>query len=324
MSRKILWLVIKGIISLTAILFILNRINLDEFAKVFFSASLPLFLLAFLFAVFVWVINTHKWQLLLLTLEVRYNFNKLLKLNFVALYYSLFLPGQVSGEVVKGLKLIRANKEDAHNILTSILMDRITGLFTLVLIALLGLVVASSPGADHQLKLLVVIVLLGLTLFFLLILNNRIAVLLKRLNLPVFMTANLRRHLYLTWEAFRSYKKDLSSLGKVFGYSLLFQLLATFINYLVCLSVGVAISFLALLWIVATVSLLQMLPISISGIGVREGLFVFLFGQYGVCAPEALAVSIMIFAIQVLSGLIGGILEFTGGGERYLEIEVSP
>jgi len=313
MSRKIFWLVIKGTISLTAILFILSRINLGEFAKVFFSASPPLFLLAFLFAVFVWVLNTRKWQLLLLTLGVKYNFNKLLKLNFVALYYSLFLPGQVSGEVVKGLKLIRSNKEDAHNILTSIIMDRITGLFALVLIALLGLVVVSSPGVNHRLILLAVIVLFGLTIFFFLILNNRIAVLLKRLSLPVFMAANLRRHLYLTWETFRSYKKDLSSLGKVFGYSLLFQLLATVINYLVCLSLEVAIPFLALLWIVATVSLLQMLPISISGIGVREGSFVFLLGQYGVGAPEALAVSIMIFAIQILQGLIGGVVELTEG-----------
>jgi hypothetical protein len=53
-----------------------------------------------------------------------------------------------------------------------------------------------------------------------------------------------------------------------------------------------------------------MIPISISGLGVREGALLFLLKPYGVWGEEALALSLIIFGITVLLiGAIGGLLE---------------
>jgi uncharacterized membrane protein YbhN (UPF0104 family) len=71
-----------------------------------------------------------------------------------------------------------------------------------------------------------------------------------------------------------------------------------------------SLSFAALGWIRSVVVLLTALPISIGGLGVREGALVFVLQSYGVAASDALALAILIFATNILApGLAGGLLE---------------
>lgn len=56
------------------------------------------------------------------------------------------------------------------------------------------------------------------------------------------------------------------------------------------------------------ISFLLVLPISLSGLGVREGEYVYLFAQAGVSAPLALAMSLLFHALNGATGLIDGVL----------------
>jgi uncharacterized membrane protein YbhN (UPF0104 family) len=49
-----------------------------------------------------------------------------------------------------------------------------------------------------------------------------------------------------------------------------------------------------------------MVPISLSGLGIRETAVVALFGLFGVAAAAALALSILIYAPFLVNGLLGG------------------
>jgi glycosyltransferase 2 family protein len=80
-------------------------------------------------------------------------------------------------------------------------------------------------------------------------------------------------------------------------------------NYLFCIAPGISIGYIQLLWVVAAVSLVQSLPISIAGVGVREGAYVYLLGLQGVAEPIALALSLLIFGTQILLALMGGLLQ---------------
>ena len=59
----------------------------------------------------------------------------------------------------------------------------------------------------------------------------------------------------------------------------------------------------------AVVSLLQSLPISIAGIGVREGAYLYLLQLQGVPGASALALSLTVFGIHMLIALAGGLLQ---------------
>ena len=59
---------------------------------------------------------------------------------------------------------------------------------------------------------------------------------------------------------------------------------------------------------VPLISFLLALPISLSGLGVREGGYVYLFGRAGVPPHAALSLSLSFYAVSVGTGLIGGII----------------
>ncbi len=64
---------------------------------------------------------------------------------------------------------------------------------------------------------------------------------------------------------------------------------------------------------------LLVLPISLSGLGVRKGGCVYFFAQAGVSAPLALAMSLLFYALNVATGLIGGALYAFEGARGYWE-----
>jgi glycosyltransferase 2 family protein len=73
---------------------------------------------------------------------------------------------------------------------------------------------------------------------------------------------------------------------------------------------GLPISPLSMGWVRSVVVLITILPISVAGFGVREGVLIFVLGVFGVPAHDALAVSILIFATSVLApGLAGAVVE---------------
>jgi uncharacterized protein (TIRG00374 family) len=60
--------------------------------------------------------------------------------------------------------------------------------------------------------------------------------------------------------------------------------------------------FMPIIWVVT------MIPISVGGLGVREGVFIFFFAQVGVPSDNAVALSLLYYSYLVFSGVVGGLL----------------
>jgi uncharacterized membrane protein YbhN (UPF0104 family) len=90
--------------------------------------------------------------------------------------------------------------------------------------------------------------------------------------------------------------------------SFAFNILLMIMNYLAALSFGVRISFWYFLLFIPIISFLLTLPISLSGLGVREGVYVYLFSQVGVPPSSALAISLSMYGVTVATGLIGALI----------------
>jgi uncharacterized membrane protein YbhN (UPF0104 family) len=73
---------------------------------------------------------------------------------------------------------------------------------------------------------------------------------------------------------------------------------------------GLSVPMLSMAWIRSVVVVLSLLPISIGGVGIREGVLVMTLHGFGVPAHQAFALSILVFATTILApGLVGGVLE---------------
>ena len=64
---------------------------------------------------------------------------------------------------------------------------------------------------------------------------------------------------------------------------------------------------------VPVIFVISMLPISVAGIGVREGSFVYFFSQVGASKPEAFSLSLAVFLQAVGLALLGGALYWMNG-----------
>jgi uncharacterized membrane protein YbhN (UPF0104 family) len=93
--------------------------------------------------------------------------------------------------------------------------------------------------------------------------------------------------------------------GSVSVVNSLFTIVATL---LAARSIGVNIDaiyffiFMPIIWIIITI------PISLSGLGLREGAFVFFFSQVGVTPSDAVAISLLYYSYNVVIGVAGGLI----------------
>jgi hypothetical protein len=116
-------------------------------------------------------------------------------------------------------------------------------------------------------------------------------------------------------------------LVKAFLYSLAIQLAGVSSVCILARGMALDITFLSLLIFLPLIILIAMIPVSISGIGIREGAFVFFLGTIGVPPDKAMTLSILWFLSVVVSGL-WGLAEYLrfkklfGGGIKEQPFEV--
>jgi uncharacterized membrane protein YbhN (UPF0104 family) len=103
------------------------------------------------------------------------------------------------------------------------------------------------------------------------------------------------------------YVGDYRVLRRAMWTSFLFQLLIAAQYFLVARDLKLDVGFGPLLAVVSLVTLLTILPISLNGLGLREGGFVYLLGQVGVKSHEAIALSLIVYAIVMAFSLLGWI-----------------
>ncbi len=90
------------------------------------------------------------------------------------------------------------------------------------------------------------------------------------------------------------------------------DLLGILVAYCFARACNIDLAFATIAWMQAIVSLLVLLPISLSGLGVREGALVLMTARHGVAAPLALTWSLLIFAGALFVAAIGGFIEAKG------------
>ena len=104
---------------------------------------------------------------------------------------------------------------------------------------------------------------------------------------------------------FRNHKRMI--LGNLV-LSFIIQVISPVSIYFIGLSLGIKISLIYFLIFLPIIGAITLLPISIGGLGLREGLYVVYFAKAGVVKQLALAMSLLSFSFIVFYGAIGGVI----------------
>ena len=223
----------------------------------------------------------------------------ILEVNFATRFYGLIIPGDLAAGAWRWFRLAQIENRKAE-ILAAILFSRLLHLTGL---GLLGVIFfAADPqqgGAASSVALLLLLGALSLTVLLL-----RFG---GRSRVDPRQGAGRLHRLVASARSFGNLSRR--DWGRLLGLSLAENLAATVVVYILALAVQVSLPFVVLGWIRAAVQLLVLLPISISGLGVREVSLLLALEPYGVSGANAVALSLLLFGVSLFTGLIGAFLE---------------
>ena len=296
--------------SLALLAILLKQVGWQQTLETLGKARLPHLAAAFVLYLVGIVVRAYRWRILLSALRMDIPLAKLTALYFIGTFFNNILPTGIGGDVVRVYELSKQSKRPVESVGT-VLLDRATGLLVLFLIALLALPFSCqliTPNVTATILLLCLGSWAGLGLVL------RRDWLERRGLLGLMARIKKLRKLYES-----VYACGPRAICGTLAISFVFNVLLIAVNYLIALSLGVEISLCYFLLFIPLISFLLVLPISLSGLGVREGAYVYLFAQAGVSAPLALTMSLLFYALNVATGLIGGVLYAFEGVRGYLE-----
>jgi uncharacterized protein (TIRG00374 family) len=257
------------------------------------------------------VLSTLRWRTVLSALGQDAKLRKLLSYNLAGLFVSNVLPTTIGGDVLRVSRLSKENGESAESF-ASVVLERLTGWLVLPVITFVGLLV--NPGLRHLGNATRVAVALSIgTLVALGVVLLGVAS--HRFGTKVAGSGGWRRfaaavHLGIS----RLRRHPLAALNVLavgFAYQLVLVLAALMAAKAVGMSVAVGPT--ALLAFFPAVLIAQVLPISISGLGVREGAFVLFLTPLGVPTQQAIALGLLLYLLNVAVSLLGAPAFAVGG-----------
>ena len=227
----------------------------------------------------------------------------LLKIVLVGLFFNQVLPTGVSGDAVRAWRCHRLGIGVAAAI-RSLVLDRVSGYFVLVALFAAGipmlLHILSDPGQRYGVVVLLAAALCGLLALFLI----------DYLPRPLLHLRLLAELAALSREGRRLFTRPPRS-AALLGLSAATVGLTILSFKLVADSLGVDLSLGNWIVIMPPVTLIQLVPVSVAGWGVRELGFVVVLAGFGIPSEAALATSLLVGLCMVVVGLPGGLVWLT-------------
>ncbi len=308
------WLASKWLrllVSAVLLAFVISRVDRRQLGPILSSIDLRLLVLAQMANFVMLGLNTLRWWILLRAQGTRISFWLAGYYYFFGAFFNSFMPTSVGGDLVR---VVAASEHTGRKSVTlaSVFVERLLGFFTLVPVSLIG--IALTFREFRSPRLLWVMELLALAVFVAMgvVLNERVARGILRLFRPVFSLIprlELESRLGSVYEAVRLYGTKHGVLVVGFLISMVSRAVWIFGCYLVAVGLGMASVTMARLYtVIPLVELARMAPISLGGLGVREGTFAGLMSQYGVASTPAILLSFLFYLLSLVNGLVGGAL----------------
>lgn len=305
-----LWTWLRIAVSFVLIFLLLSGIGYEDVVAVLEQAALWPILLSALIAVLSRFVVAYRWYILVKTKSSDISFSILLHTVFVSGFLGFFIPGAVGVELVRVYALARLT--DAALALSSVLIERLTALIALAAIVLLGLLVA-PVGLPDAVGTSAVIIAALLCVAILSLFANRIRALYLAM-LSGRMLAQARTHLEAFLNQIDAFRRAPWLMVQLAALSIGLQLLRVLEGILLAVALGIDVELAYLFVIIPAGVLVTMLPISLGGLGVREALYVALFGAIGIDAASAFTLSFVNFVLGVIVLLMPGAVLYAFGG----------
>lgn len=300
-------LVISGIL----LFLISKKINFNELIIQAKSTSVFILVITFSLTVSKKVIESFRWKLVLESKKYKEKLIRLFSLYMIGGFFNIFLPSTLGGDTLRILYVKR--KELSLKTATStVLFERMIGLYSIFIMAIIAISIGwNSIMVEMRLPVLVISCICTLLMTSVFILYDKILSFTKQLSSKISLNIFLKFYSYLKLFNFKEYGAKIALI--CFFLSIFIQLIVICITALIGYSMDLdEIGLLNYFVIMPPIWVITMLPISIGGFGVREGLFILLLAPLGIGIEQSTLLSLLSFLPFVIVGLLGSLFYLFG------------
>jgi len=305
------WGFVRIGISIGLLWYVARETDFGQIISTFTSTSEWLIVAALISHGLGLLICSLRWSILLRMQGISLPFGDVLRLYWVGCFFNAFLPASVGGDILKVYALGRWSGRNVK-VASSVLAERISGILAL---GAIGGVTASWIAASRW-PLEWIYIIAGavvLSLVPLSLLQRARRAKMFRMRLKGRLSAALNRGVADASESVRLYIDAPSGLIAVMTLSFLLQTVVVIEYYLVAQAIGLHIPLLYFFALIPVVVVASMLPISVGGIGIREGTLVAVLGPLGASSVAAVSTGVWIYLLGVLASLGGGVIYWWRG-----------
>jgi uncharacterized membrane protein YbhN (UPF0104 family) len=303
-ARPVAIFFVKLIVSAGLLGYFLSRVDVTRLLQTFASAQFSYIALALGIYLVAQTVSAVRWTALARPLGIETPFKNLVQYYLIGMFFNLFAPSTVGGDVTRVYYLMkdediegRGRSVSAVHATISVLMDRAIGMIVLVWLGAVGLLLFPYYAVPETVRSVTLLIATGLLIAILL------TPLLKR-----FLPEDGHQLIVKLRLAMRSYRSHWPALAAAAALSLLIHLIQAWMHAVMGRALDLEVPFSFCLIIYPLVGTFAAIPISLNGLGLREGGYIFLLAAIGIGTEKGIAFGMLLFLIIVLDSLIGGLL----------------
>ena len=290
--RKLLQVAVSG----AAIALIARRVDLRESARVIAAARLDYTLAAIALYLVGQVMSAYRWRLIGVSVGLVESFAAYVRYYFIGMFFMFFGPSTLGGDLVRSLYLAESTGGRARAF-NSVVFDRLNGLVVLVAIGAVAFVL--FPQYDLPRPLFYLTVAFGSAIF--------VAWWTAPVAVRVLLPPGHRVRRFVEHDL-GPFWRDRRMLIAVTAVSLVFHFVQIATQYIVARALRLDVPFQYICIFHPLVSALASIPITLSGIGLRESGYLLFLQRIGIPQPAAVAYGVLWFVVIVANSLVGGLV----------------
>ncbi|HXV80680.1 MAG TPA: lysylphosphatidylglycerol synthase transmembrane domain-containing protein [Candidatus Binatia bacterium] len=298
-------LLMKLLVSAGLLAFFFTRIHFEQFLSTLAGANLGYVAAALVVYLATQLVSALRWAILARPLGFATRYKNFSLYYLIGMFFNLFAPSTVGGDVTRVYYLATDEEKDRGKgwatstvpAAVSVFMDRAVGMAALIWLGAIGLALFPYYAVPSPIRALAFAISLAL------VAGGLLAPVLGRIfpedGHPIVVKLRL---------AMRAYHARWGVIPQAILVSFAIHLIQAWMHLLMgkALQINLPFSFCIILY--PLVGTFAALPISLNGIGLREGGSLFLLGLIGISAEKGVAFGLLLFLIVVVDSLIGGLL----------------
>lgn len=293
-------------VGLLVFLYTSTDIKIDDVVLVLKKVNPAYFSLAIILFAFNYYLGMLRWNVLLKAAGVIVPFSRVVVSYLMGLAVNLFIPSTVGGDLARSVDLSVYSSNSKPKLLATVILDRISGYVAVVGVGLFSICLGYK-FVDKPVLISFAIIFLILLSIILVLFNRKIA---KFVQSIFGRFHSIKSGLVKFDESINLFLQEAKSktIALTLFLAFLIQIISVLIGYFIAESLGFHLDLIYFFIFVPIINAISMIPLTMLGLGSRDVSSVYFFSRVGYPSVYAETMSLIVFFLCVLTGVIGGIV----------------